>query len=393
MLLLLPTVKTSQVERVMAKTQIHEIHAKNAHMVEFAGFEMPLWYKGIVEEVFAVRDRVGVFDVSHMGRALFTGREAADFLDYVTPGRVSALEVGQGHYSLLCNENGGIIDDIIIVRLEEKSYLMVFNASNRQKDLAWINLNLKNFKANMDNVSDRISMFAVQGPKAQDTLQEISSENLSEIPRFGGRYLKLDGLQAAATRTGYTGEDGFEVFTWDTTTEDPRNATRVWNAILEHGKRYGIEPCGLGARDVLRLEAGMCLYGHDITESTTPFQARIGWVVKLDKERFIGKEALTKEKAEGPKTLRVGLRPTVPGIPREGCNIIRNQEVVGKVTSGTFSPSLNQGIAIGYVPKEYSTKGETLEIQVRQKTLPCIITGFPFYDTSRYGWQRTTQST
>ncbi len=362
-------------------------------MVEFAGFEMPLWYKGIVEEVFAVRDRVGLFDVSHMGRALFTGSEAINFLDYITPNKVSALEVGQGHYSLLCNEKGGIKDDIIIVRLEENLYLMVFNASNRQKDLSWITLNLRDFGANLDSVSDKVSMFAVQGPKAQSTLQEISSEDLSKIPRFGGRYLKLDGLKGAVTRTGYTGEDGFEVFTWDTTLEDSRNATRVWNALLEHGKRHGIEPCGLGARDVLRLEAGMCLYGHDITESTTPFQARISWVVKLDKERFIGKEALLKEKAEGPKVIRVGLKPTAPGIPRERYDIIKNGAVVGQVTSGTFSPSLNQGIAVGYVPKEYSKKGETLEIQVRQKTLPCIVTGFPFYDTARYGWQRTTQST
>ena len=376
-----------------AKVQIHEIHSKSAHMVEFAGFEMPLWYKGIVEEVFAVRDRVGLFDVSHMGRALFTGSEAINFLDYITPNKVSALEIGQGHYSLLCNEKGGIKDDIIIVRLEENLYLMVFNASNRQKDLSWITLNLRDFGANLDSVSDKVSMFAVQGPKAQSTLQEISSEDLSKIPRFGGRYLKLDGLKGAVTRTGYTGEDGFEVFTWDTTLEDSRNATRVWNALLEHGKRHGIEPCGLGARDVLRLEAGMCLYGHDITESTTPFQARISWVVKLDKERFIGKEALLKEKAEGPKVIRVGLKPTAPGIPREGYNIIKNGAVVGQVTSGTFSPSLNQGIAVGYVPKEYSKKGETLEIQVRQKTLPCIVTGFPFYDTARYGWQRTTQST
>ncbi len=376
-----------------AKVQIHEIHSKSAHMVEFAGFEMPLWYKGIVEEVFAVRDRVGLFDVSHMGRALFTGSEAINFLDYITPNKVSALEVGQGHYSLLCNEKGGIKDDIIIVRLEENLYLMVFNASNRQKDLSWITLNLRDFGANLDNVSDKVSMFAVQGPKAQSTLQEISSEDLSKIPRFGGRYLKLDGLKGAVTRTGYTGEDGFEVFTWDTTLEDSRNATRVWNALLEHGKRHEIEPCGVGARDVLRLEAGMCLYGHDITESTTPFQARISWVVKLDKERFIGKEALLKEKAEGPKVIRVGLKPTAPGIPRERYDIIKNGAVVGQVTSGTFSPSLNQGIAVGYVPKEYSKKGETLEIQVRQKTLPCIVTGFPFYDTARYGWQRTTQST
>lgn len=229
-----------------------------------------------------------------------------------------------------------------------------------------------------------------KGPKAQETLQEISSEDLSKIPRFGGAYLKVDGLNGVATRTGYTGEDGFEAFTLDASLEEPRNALKVWNAILEHGKRFNIEPCGLGARDVLRLEAGMCLYGHDITESTTPFQARIGWVVKLEKGTFIGKEALAKEKIIGPKTLRVGLKPKEPGIPREGCEILKNDVIIGKVTSGTFSPTLSQGIAMGYVSREYSNQGETLAIQVRQKRLECAVSAFPFFDSARYGWKRTT---
>ncbi|MFH0848308.1 MAG: glycine cleavage system aminomethyltransferase GcvT [archaeon] len=371
------------------KTQIHSFHKEHAHIVEFSGFDMPLWYRGIVHEVQAVRTRVGMFDVSHMGRALISGEEAVGFLDYVTPNTVSALTMGQGHYSVLCNQEGGIKDDIVIIRLEEKLYLMVFNAANREKDLLWMNENLKGFKANIKHVSDSTSMFAVQGPKATETLQEISSEDLSGIPRFGGTYLKVDGLKGIATRTGYTGEDGFEVFTMDASLDESRNALKVWNAILEHGKKFNIEPCGLGARDVLRLEAGMCLYGHDITESTTPFQARIGWVVKLEKERFIGKESLAKEKTPGPKTLRVGLKPKEPGIPREECAILKNDTVVGKVTSGTFSPTLNQGIAMGYVPKEYSKQGETLAIQVRQKRLECVVTGFPFYDNTRYGWQRT----
>ena len=371
-----------------ARTQIYEFHKESAHIVEFAGFKMPLRYKGIVQESLAVRNSVGVFDVSHMGRVLLTGGNGTEFLDYITPNRVSALQVGQGHYTVMCNENGGVKDDLVIVRLEDDTYLMVFNAANRSKNLSWISENSRGFRVSIDDVSDRVSMFAVQGPKAQETLQGIASEDLSQIPRFGGRYLKLDGLTGLVTRTGYTGEDGFEVFTWDTTVSDPSKATRVWKALLQHGRRFNIQPCGLGARDVLRLEAGMCLYGNELTESITPFQARIGWVVKLDKERFIGKETLAKEKAEGTKTVRVGLKPKEQGIPREGCRILKNHAVVGRVTSGTYSPILKQGIAMGYVSREHSKTGEVLEIEVRQKHLESVVTGFPFYDPSTYGWQR-----
>jgi len=371
------------------RTQLYDFHVKNGQMVDFAGFELPIWYKGIVPECKAVRDSVGIFDVSHMGRCLISGKDASRFLDYITANDVSALEVGRGHYSVMCNENGGIIDDIVVCRITESQYLMVFNAGNREKDLAWQNKNAKQFDIEIRHVSDQISMFAVQGPNAGAVLRDVCEEDLSQIPRFSGKYIHMDKIEAVATRTGYTGEDGFEILTMDAPIEQPSKAVTVWNTILDRGKKYDIQPCGLGARDVLRLEAGMCLYGNDIDESITPIQARLGFVVKLTKPQFIGREVLAKEKAEGAKKVRVGLKALEPGIPREKCEILKDSEVIGKVTSGTFSPTINRGIAMGYVPKEYSKIGEILTIRVRNRNLRAEVTGFPFYDASKYGWQRT----
>jgi len=358
-------------------------------LIEFSGFEMPLWYQGIVPECKAVRNSVGIFDTSHMGRALISGEDSTAFLNYVTTNDVAALEVGRAHYSVMCNEKGGIIDDFIVNKQAEKEYLVVPNAGNREKDLSWLKKEAERFSVEIRHISDEVSMFAVQGPNAQKVLQEISDEDLSLIPRFGGRNVDLDDIKATITRTGYTGEDGFEVFTWDSPIEEPSKAVAMWNAILDHGKSYNIQPCGLGARDVLRLEAGMCLYGNDITESITPFQARLGFVVKLTKNEFIGRDALVREKAEGAKSVRVGLKMLEAGIPRAECDILKDSQVLGKVTSGTFSPTTNQGIAMGYVPREYSKTGGEVEITVRGKNLQAVITGFPFYDTSKYGWQRT----
>jgi aminomethyltransferase len=372
-----------------AKTHLYDFHVQKGHMTEFAGFHMPLWYEGIVSECKAVRNSVGLFDTSHMGRAVITGSDTTAFLNYVTTNDVASLEPGRGHYSVMCNEEGGIIDDIIVNKLADEEYLVVFNAGNRKKDLSWFRKNAERFNVKIRDVSDEVSMFAVQGPNAQSVLQQMCSDDLSSIPRFGGRSVELDGIKATVTRTGYTGEDGFEVFTWDSPVERPSRAVKMWEAILDHGRDFHIKPCGLGARDVLRLEAGMCLYGHDITESTTPLQAKLGFVVKLTKGEFIGRGALAKEKVEGPRSVRVGLRLLEAGIPRPGCDILKDSHVVGKVTSGTFSPTIGQGIAMGYVPREYSKIGEIMSISIRGKSLQATVTGFPFYDRSKYGWQRT----
>jgi aminomethyltransferase len=372
------------------KTPVYEYHEKNGHVVEFAGFLMPTWYKGILPECAAVRNSVGMFDVSHMGRMYVSGKDAETFLNYLTPNNVSDLKQFQGHYSVLCNEKGTIVDDIIITRYDKELFLVVFNASNRKKDVAWITEKAKRFNVKLENISDKVAMFAVQGPKARATIQKISKEEVSKIARFGCGWLTIEGLKCSASGTGYTGEDGLEVYVYDAPSNDPWRGMKVWNAILTAGKEFNIEPCGLGSRDVLRLEAGMCLYGNDIDETTTPLEARISWVVKLDKGDFIGKNALAKQKAEGVKRVRVGMKVLDRGIPRAGYEILKNGKAIGKVTSGTLSPLLGYGIATGYVPKEYSKEGEKLEIKIRDKAVQTEVVKVPFYDISKYGWQRKT---
>ncbi|RLI21811.1 glycine cleavage system aminomethyltransferase GcvT, partial [Candidatus Bathyarchaeota archaeon] len=290
------------------RTHLYEFHRKHAKMTLFAGFEMPLWFKGIIPEHLAVRKTVGIFDITHMGRALITGPEAEKFLNYISTNDVSKLTPLSAQYSTLCNEKGGIKDDFVVSKLEKDKFLMVYNAGNRTKDYEWLTMHARNFDVKVEDFSDNIAMFAVQGSKAEETLQKISTENLSQIGRFKCGWTKLAGIDVFLSRTGYTGEDGFEVFVWDSPLSNPEKALKVWNSILEAGKEFSIEPCGLGARDTLRLEAGMCLYGNDINEDITPLEARISFVVKFDKENFIGKDALLKQKEKGLERKRVGIK-------------------------------------------------------------------------------------
>lgn len=370
------------------RIHLHRFHSQKGKMSLFAGFEMPMWYRGIVSEHMTVRKKVGIFDVSHMGRALVTGPEAEAFLNYVTTNDVVALSPLCAHYSLMCNEQGGIIDDFVLSRLEEEKFLMVYNASNRDKDFKWLTAHSRGFNVNVKESSDSIAMFAVQGPKAEETLQKISIGNLSRIERFKCGWTKLAGVDTSISRTGYTGEDGFEVFVWNTSLSNPHKAEKVWNGVLEAGQEAGIEPCGIGARDTLRLEAGMCLYGNDIDENTNPFEARLSFVVKLKKGNFIGRDALKRRKAEGLKRKRVGIRMLERGIPRRHYEVWRNEEKVGLVTSGTFSPVLKCGIAIAYVSKEHAIDGERVMVKIRNKHAKAEIVRFPFYDTTQYGFRR-----
>jgi len=370
------------------RVHLYRFHSQKGKMSLFAGFEMPIWYRGIISEHMAVRKKVGIFDVSHMGRALVTGPEAEAFLDYATTNDVVTLSPLSAHYSLMCNEQGGIMDDFVLSRLEEEKFLMVYNASNRDKDFKWLTTHSRGFNVNVKEVSDSIAMFAVQGPKAEETLQKISIENLSRIERFNCGWTKFAGVDASISRTGYTGEDGFEVFVWNTSLLNPHKAEKVWNAVLEAGQEAGIEPCGLGARDTLRLEAGMCLYGNDIDEKTNPLEARLGFVVKLEKGDFIGRDALIKRKADGLKRKRVGIRMLERGIPRRYCEVWRNEEKVGLVTSGTLSPVLKCGIAMAYVSKENAIDGEEVMVKIRNKRVKAEIVRFPFYDTTQYGFRR-----
>jgi len=348
-------------------------------MITFAEFEMPLWYKGIIPEHMAVRNSVGIFDITHMGRTLVTGPDAESFLNYVTTNDVAALTPLSAHYSTICNEQGGIKDDFVLSKLETEKFLMVYNAANRKKNYNWLISQSQNFKAKIEDISDSVAMFAVQGPKAEEVLQKLSSEDLSTIERFKCGWTKLAGADTFASRTGYTGEDGFEIFVWGTHLSKPEKAAKVWNAILDAGQKDKIEPCGLGARDTLRLEAGMCLYGNDIDANTTPLEAGLGFVVKLQKANFIGKEALQKQKDEGIKKKRVGIRMTEKGIPRPHLEIRKDTKKIGSVTSGTMSPSLKCGIAIAYVATEYAIEGDTVTVKIRDKQAKGEIVKLPFY--------------
>jgi len=373
------------------RTQLYEMHLKTAKITVFAGFEMPLYYKDIAPEHLAVRNNVGIFDISHMGRATVSGADSERFLNYVITNDVSTLAPSSAQYSVMCTETGGIVDDFVVYRLEKEKFLVVFNAGNREKDYNWFTKNAKEFNVRIDDVSDNVAMFAVQGPNAEKTLQKISSEDLSKIGRFKCGHSRLAGVEVFLARTGYTGEDGFEVFVWDASLSRPDPAVKLWTAILEAGESYGIEPCGLGARDTLRLEAGLCLYGNDIDENTTPIEAGLGFVVKLQKDRFIGKEVLLKQKTEGPKRKRIGIKMMEHGIPRLGFDIcLTNGEKIGQLTSGTFSPLLKSGVGMGYVETSQALEGALVNVNIRSKMSKAKIAAFPLYDPEKYGYKRKT---
>lgn len=370
------------------RTQLFQYHEKASRLTEFAGFQMPLWYESIVSECLAVRNGVGVFDISHMGRIFITGPDAERFLNYLTTNNVEALKPNHAQYTLVCNWEGGIKDDLVIMKLDGQEYLVICNAGNRRKDLSWLQTNSEGYNVNLREVSDEVAMISIQGPKAAHTVQRLLEDDLSTMVRFDCKYVEIAGSKCVLSRTGYTGEDGFEVCVLDASISNPANALKIWNMTLEAGEEYGLKPCGLGARDVLRLEAGMCLYGRDITESTDPLEARLEFVVKFEKGDFIGKEAILKRKEAGIKKRRVGLRMVGRGIPREMNRILKNGEAIGTVTSGTYSPILNVGIAMGYVPAEYSDIGEKVDIEIHGKPIETEVVSFPFYDTKLYGLKR-----
>jgi aminomethyltransferase len=371
------------------KTQLYENYKDTATLVEFAGFEMPLYFGGIASEHLAVRNNAGVFDVSHMGRVRITGTDSERFLNYLVTNDVSKLAPNSAQYSVMCNESGGIMDDFVVYRLETERFLVVFNAGNRQKDYDWLLQNAESFDTEVEDVSDSVAMLAVQGPMAFRILQKIATGNLVEIERFKCASMSLGGVKVSLARTGYTGEDGFEVFIWEASMAKPDSAVRLWNSILEAGRAYGIEPCGLGARDTLRLEAGLCLYGNDIDESITPFEAGLGFVVKLQKGDFLGKDILQRQKNEGVKRRRIGIVMMEQGIPRPGFSILNEKkEQIGSVTSGTFSPLLRCGIGMGYVETSQSGEGNIVIIEIRKRKVKARIASFPLYDPEKYGYRR-----
>ena len=354
-----------------ALTATHE--ALGAKMVPFAGFNMPVQYEGVNIEHETVRKAVGVFDVSHMGEFLIEGPHALELIQKVSSNDASKLTIGKAQYSCLPNEDGGIVDDLIIYRIKEETYLLVVNASNIDKDWNWIS-SKNDVGAQMRNLSEDYSLLAIQGPKAVEAMQSLSSHDLSAIHFYNfivGDFAGIDYVIISAT--GYTGSGGFETYCKNS------EVKQIWDRVMEAGKDYGIKPIGLAARDTLRLEMGYCLYGNDIDDTTSPIEAGLGWVTKFTKD-FTNSEALKSEKEHGPERKLVAFELDERGIPRHGYDIVDgNGKTIGIVTSGTMSPSLNKGIGLGYVPIIFSEVGSKINIQIRKNAIPATVVKLPFY--------------
>ena len=369
-------------------THFFKFHQEYGRLVDFAGFKMPLWYEGIIPEHLTVRNSVGIFDITHMCRVLVTGEDSPDFLNFATSNDISQLTQLSGLYSLILNEEGGIIDDITIFKLKEDSYLLVCNAVNHDKDIKVLKYRSSKFNVNIKDISYNSAMIAVQGPKAVKVIERIYGLSFSDLRRYGCRWAKLNSYETLICRLGYTGEDGFEIYIWNIPLDKADDALRIWNLILKAGKEYGIKPCGLGARDTLRIEAGYCLYDNDISEEITPLEAKLDFAVSFDKGYFIGKDALMRIKKGGISRVRVGIKLVDRGIPRSKYKIYRGDEEIGVITSGTYSPLLKCGIALGYVAVEYSEVGTEVEVDIRGRRARAIISETPFYDKEKYGWNR-----
>ncbi|HEX9914331.1 MAG TPA: glycine cleavage system aminomethyltransferase GcvT, partial [Candidatus Bathyarchaeia archaeon] len=348
----------------LKKTHIYRYHADHGNIVDFGGYAMPVWYEGIQAEHKAVRDACGIFDTSHMGRTWAEGPDTEKFLNYLVTNDVDKLEPHGGLYSVMCKPTGGIVDDLILYKFTPERFLVVYNASNRDKDFKWMKKNSKDFQVNLTDVSDKVAMIAVQGPKAVETLQKITKEDVTKIGRFNIGEVTVSGVKCLAARTGYTGEDGFEVFVLDSPLEKPDKALKVWDDLVG----AGAVPCGLGARDSLRLEAGLWLYGNDIDESVNPLEAGLRWTVKFKKAGyFVGQRALQKIRDEGVKRTLVGIMLEERGIPRHGYEVLSVEEKeLGVVTSGGMSPTLNVGIAMAYVPPEFGELGTEVLVRIRK---------------------------
>ncbi|MBI3143633.1 MAG: glycine cleavage system aminomethyltransferase GcvT [Bacteroidetes bacterium] len=361
----------------MKRTPLYHKHiALGAKMVPFAGFEMPVSYSGIKEEHRAVREQIGMFDVSHMGEFLVKGPSALPFINYATSNDASKLSAGKAQYSCMPNHDGGIVDDLLVYMIGENDYMLVVNGACLEKDWNWLSEINKKFGADFTDVSDNIALMAVQGPKAMQALQKLTPVHLADIPFYQFRIGTFAGIQnITISNTGYTGAGGFEIYV------PVQVAAEVWDAIMEAGKGFGLMPTGLGCRDTLRLEMGYCLYGNDITDTTSPLEAGLGWITKLDKVGgFVGMEHLKNQKGQGLKRKLVALEMVDKAIPRHDyplCDAEGNQ--VGFVTSGTHSPSLDKAIALGYVPTQMATEGHEVFVGVRNKLTKAVVVKLPFF--------------
>ena len=361
----------------LKSTALEQIHiALGAKMVPFAGYNMPVQYSGLRQEHAAVRQGAGMFDVSHMGEFFVEGPDAIPFLQKVTSNDVSKLLPGKIQYSCFPNEQGGIVDDLLVYCFSEEHFLLVVNASNMDKDWNHLQNYTSGFEVELSNQSDDYSLLAVQGPKATEILQTLTQVNLNEIRYYNFLIGRIAGIEEVIiSATGYTGAGGFELYVPN------EHAAKLWNSVIEAGEPYGLLPAGLGARDTLRLEMGMCLYGNDIDDTTSPLEAGLGWITKFSKD-FISSQTFAKQKEEGLSKKLVGFEMIDRGIPRHGYEIAKNGKVVGRVTSGTSIPSTEKNIGMGYVPIELSAEGSEFDVLIRNKSIKAQVVKLPFYKKS-----------
>ena len=358
----------------MNKTALYDKHVSlGAKMVPFAGFDMPVQYTSVIEEHFAVREKVGIFDVSHMGQFFVEGPSAKDLLQFVGSNNVNALEDGKAQYTCMPNGNGGIVDDLIVYRMNEEKYFVVVNASNIEKDWNHISKHNEKFGAKLTNASHEMSLIAVQGPKANETLQKLTDINLADVPYYHFTVGEIAGVKdVIISNTGYTGSGGFEIYFKN------ESAVKIWDALTEAGEEFGLIPCGLASRDTLRLEKGFCLYGNDIDDSTSPLEAGLGWITKFDKD-FVDKERFAKQKEEGITKKLVGFEMQERAIPRHDYLVVDAEgNTIGRVTSGTMSPMKSVGIGLAYVDKPHFAVDSEIFIQIRNKNIPAKVVKTPF---------------
>ena len=362
---------------MLRATPLNSVHrALGAKLVDFGGWEMPVQYSGILDEHQAVRRAVGLFDVSHMGEIEIRGKQAGELTDYATTNHARRLQAGQAHYSGLLYAHGGFVDDILVHKVTDDHYFLCVNAANQEKDFEHIRA-INRFDAQAELTSARYVQLAIQGPKGLATLAKLTAVDLARIRYYWFADGMAAGVPARIARTGYTGEDGFELYL------APEHAERVWNEVLAAGAEFGIKPCGLGARNTLRLEAGMALYGHEIDASISPLEAGLDWIVKFDKGDFMGREALLRRKERGIQRRLIGLEMRGHGIARDGYEVYVKGVPAGWVTSGTRSPSLNKNIGMCYLPVDQAKPGQTMEVIVRQRPVDAVTVPIPFYKRAK----------
>lgn len=359
----------------LKRTALYEQHVKlGGKIVDFAGWELPIQYEGLVAEHNAVRNQCGMFDVSHMGEVLITGPKAEDFVDYLVCNDVKSMADNQIIYCMMCYEDGGIVDDLLVYKYNTEKYFLVINGANVEKDVAWMEKQSEKFDATVDNRSDVVSEIALQGPNAQALLQELVGFNLDEIEFFFFKdEVEVAGAKCLVSRTGYTGEDGFEIYA------SAEDIVKVWEALLAKGEPHGLKPCGLGCRDTLRFEVALPLYGNEIDKDITPLEAGLGFFVKLEAGDFIGKDVLVKQKAEGVPRKLVGFELLDKGVPRHGYDVVKDGKTIGVVTTGYQSPSVGKTIGLALVEAEHGVLGGEFEIQIRKKTAKAQIIKKRFY--------------